>query len=483
MKPIVVRTVWVALAALLGFTCLAIFHYPTDADTTWQQRDHSVSLSLATLSQSQHVKWKLQGGNVESSQEQAIIKEDLRINFQPLLDVVPHSFQRQLLSGLPYLWSHPGPEGLFRQSYARLLRLLLDYAHYHHNIQSDPSARTLTWQCTTHEYCGGLGDRLRGVTYALLLAVFSRRRLVVFWEGPEGAFLKPHMINWMDKTLYNLLRRGEDPSYDSPQNLSPFTFSFHVVLDRSGRVRNDITAEDMQYYQRVIGSNQTHVVISTNLEPSSLLDGERSGDQEWIRAGLQWSGLSHLSPTQLDDIMGVAFRYLFRLKTELWEEVELAREVLGLASPTPYTALHVRTGFAGMSHHVELVRHPKLEHNITVWQSSLKCAFQTADRRLGNGSVLFLATDSYLVKDMAVALYGARVRTLRNYLLHVDKLEKESSLELGASEREGVWVVWVEFLLLAQAEVLVRADSGYSVVAGLVAGMDGNRTVHSSNCQ
>lgn len=233
----------------------------------------------------------------------------------------------------------------------------------------------------------------------------------------------------------------------------------------------------MKYYQQVIGSNSTNVIITTNMEPSSLLDPQRNGDQEWIRSGLMWMGLSHLTPAELDDVVGLIFRFLFRLDSKVLEEVQVALGVLGLQD-SPYTALHLRTGFAGMAHQ-ELERHPKLMHDISDWHSGLQCALDAADRAAAGDTgrgLVFLATDSNLVKDLAVSKYGNRVRTLRNSLIHVDRLVKQRHVAT-TDEAEGVVVVWVELLLLARAEVLVRGESGYSWTSGLLCGLNNNRTI------
>ena len=257
-------------------------------------------------------------------------------------------------------------------------------------------------------------------------------------------------------------------------------FKFQVILDSSGKIANDVSSQDMQYYQRVIGSNSTNVIITTNLEPSALLDPQRSGDQEWIRSGLVWTGLSHLTPAELDNVVGLVFRFLFRIDDKVLEEMQVALGVLGLQSP--YTALHLRTGFAGMAHQ-ELKRHPKLMHDTSDWHSGLQCALSVADKMTGdNGSgLVFLATDSNLVKDLATAKYGHRVHTLRNSLIHVDKVAKQSHV-VSTDEAEGMVVVWVELLLLARAEVLVRGESGYSWTAGLLCGLNDNRTVLINHC-
>ena len=484
MKRAVRQFVCVLPAALLGFTCLALLSFPTESPQAYDGHTSTGPyLRFFTPTQVEGlVKWERLGGWEE---EENSSTTTVKYKNQPFLDNVPHFFQEKLLRGLPYLFSHPGPEGLFRRKYSRLLQLLIDYTTLHDQLHGNTTSRTLTWWCSIHSYCGGLGDRVRGVAYALLLAIFSRRRLVIYWEDqPEGQYLAPHMINWQDKALYDFLRLIDGNNNAPPLQdnfLDPFLCQFQVILD-NGKLKNDVDFTDMAYYQRVIGSNTTHVVVSTNLEPSSLLDPQRYGDQEWIRAGMRWSNLAHLTATELDNIVGLVFRYLFTVPDKLWAEVYFASEVLGLRPPRPYVALHLRTGFAGMGSQEELARHPKLEHSVSVWNSSLDCAVHTADAYLGVHSPVFLATDSDLVKDIALAKYGARIHTLKSPLVHLDKFSRDPPVELSVREKEGVLVVWVEFLLLAQAEILVRGESGYSWIAGLVSGMHGNRTVSTKHC-
>jgi hypothetical protein len=275
---------------------------------------------------------------------------------------------------------------------------------------------------------------------------------------------------------------GSGDALNSPLDFNPTFFSFHCILTESGMLANDVSHNDMAYYQRVIASNESDVIIATNLEPSSLLKPERNGNQKWIMDGLRWCGLLHLSPVELDEVVGIVFRYLFTIDERVIREMLLARESLGIAG-VPYTALHIRTGFAGMGEQFEeLSHHPKLEHNVSKWHSAMQCAREMADRHLGHDSPIFLATDSNLVKDIAISKYSHRIRTLRNTLVHVDRLAKQPHVP-GDTEVEGVIVVWVEFLILAQAETLVRGDSSYSWIAGLLCGLHGNRTLSTEHCR
>lgn len=482
MKRVATKVVLILLAVLLGFTTLALYHSPSPR--------HLQSFpSFPQFSPWKHeVVWKSYGeeasdpnGNGNANLDERTSDSDYKILKPDFLESVPKFFQEQLLNVLP-LQSFYGLESrtIFRPQYARFLKALLDYTNYHKSLKTAPLGRTLTWQCSMSEYCGGLGDRLRGVAYTLLLSIFSRRRLIVFWEGEnEGSYLRPHLVDWTDDAAYQLLRNDERAS-TSDSFSQPHVFKFQVVMEKSGKITNDVSSADMHYYQNVIGSNFTHVVLSTNLEPSSLLDSTRNGDQDWIRDGLHWTGLSHLHPRQLDEVVGIIFRYLFRLDEKVLREVQKASEVLGLHL-YPYTALHLRTGFAAMDHHEELIRHPKLQQNVSEWHSSLRCAVATADWAVGNGSLVFLATDSNVVKSVAVVRYGPRIRTLSNVLIHVDKLDKRVHTP-DPSEKEGVLVVWVEFLLLMRAKVLVMGESGFAWTASILAGMHSNQTINTKHC-
>ena len=459
------------LAVVFGFTFLTLLYHSSPLKTQGRYIVQSLRngstfppLLLPPLNQGL-VEWRLYGDmeTEDLSEDNLGLNED-----QYISEAMLNPFQSVLLGGIPLNCYH-GSQPSLSTKYERFLQTLNEYTKYHNSLGKRSPARTLVWQCSG--FCGGLGDRIRGITYTLLLAMFSRRKLIIFWEDkPEGKLLLPHMVNWKNDVIYESIRNSK----------SFHVFEFHVVMTKSGAIVNDVSEQNIEYYLKTIGGNETNIVISTNLEPSSLLNEHQNGRQDWIGAGLQWSGLSHLQPSELDDLVGVSFRYLFKLNVEVLVGMQLASEVLGL-HVFPYTALHIRTGFAGNKQYEELVQHPKLQHSDTEWDSALACAVFTADRLVGKGSLVFLATDSLLVKYMALTKYGSRIRTLNNTLIHVDKLGKTSHFS-DAIEREGVMVLWVEFLLLAQAKVQVRGESGYPWTAGLLCGLHGSWVVNSTNC-
>ena len=178
-----VRFAIVVFAALLGFTSLALLHAPSDSYDFLSRYKSSVKwTSYVTLSKDATSHYT-QGNHASKN--------------------VSTLFQKRLLKSLPV----PCAKGaIIDKKYSRFLKSLQTYANFHRVIKNSGS-RTLTWQCSMQEYCGGLGDRIRGVSYALLLAMFSRRKLVIFWEGPsEGTYLHPYMVDWRDERVYGFLR-------------------------------------------------------------------------------------------------------------------------------------------------------------------------------------------------------------------------------------------------------------------------------------
>ena len=417
------------------------------------------------------VQWKLYGrGRISTLRRTSERKEVVDShNSAVMLESVPKRLQQSMLNGFP-LDCHPGPEGIFKRVYAKVLQSMAKYSASHKVLKATPSSRTLTWRCRS--WCAGLGDRLRGITYSLLLAMFSKRRLIIFFDGMhEGKFLQPNLIDWRDEAAFQFLRnkvqKGAVGAYSDP-------YSFHVnilIAGQDGVAKYNIPASKMAKYLEIVGSKRSHVVISTNIMPSNLTHPSESGNQKWIASAAKWSGLSSLTDDEANDIVGLAIRYLFKVDNNLLEALQSARDILGLTGP--YIALHVRTGFAGMAHSEHF--HWKFQRKSTQWSADYERAMSAADRFLGNDSLIFLATDSNQVKDMAIKMYPQRFRSLDNELVHVDHLKKTAAL--GASENEGILVVWIELFLLAQANTLVMGGSGFPWLAGLLCGLPANRTI------
>ena len=136
-----------------------------------------------------------------------------------LLHNFSHSFKESLLGGIPLECPVGGDDSVLviPKTYEGFLMTLRKYATDHAAMRKSYPMRTLVWRCIAYQICGGLGDRLRGITYSLLLAIFSRRNLVIMWGD---SFLHSHMIKWKDKTVALMM-------------LTSFVSSQLIVLRRS----------------------------------------------------------------------------------------------------------------------------------------------------------------------------------------------------------------------------------------------------------
>ena len=346
----------------------------------------------------------------------------------------------------------PGSEGLFPNKYDKFLLSLAEYATFHRTI---PNARRLIWTCGPREgICGGLVDRLRGIALTLLLAVFSRRRLLLYWGMPNGEqiYLKPNLIDWRVPEMF------EDD----------FVAAFQI--------KDTMSHENLTLAMETIGSNLTVVALATNLELEVV--NKQSYRPQWLIDGMKQTGLDLLTNKEINEIFGIAFRYLFRISDDVIMKVNRAKFLFGLQKRN-YVAVHIRTGFVGSLNPEE--PHDKLLYSRNQWEQMLKCAVTVANNSIGLSSPIFLATDSNQVKYLATELYGSRYKTLEINLTHVDGIDKE----IGPNEAEidGLLSGWVDFFLLAQSYVHVRSGSdwvqgsGFALGASHLCGLPKSRTV------
>lgn len=364
--------------------------------------------------------------------------------------------------GALQLKCHPDSNGdATKRRHEMLMKNLRDYSLQH---KRQNNGRVLVWMCTTVDWCGGIADRLKGITYSLLLALFTRRQLLLTWNTAEQKLLHHNALKWSTK-------EREVQEYGMPLSLFSITQGYGIDKEPS------LAKKIIEYM------NGPHKVIyfSTNLEPSSLINSNKSFGIQWISHGLQVVGLANYTSRELDELVGLVFRYLFVFDQRLVTKLRSVKAHLGLEGVL-YVGIHIRTGFVGTAHQ-EDSDHPKLLHLKSQWETVLDCAIAVAARNLGDDGLLFLASDSVLVKEMASLKYGSRVRTQNITLQHIDKLPKKPTdnggdeLELSAIEG-----MWTDLLLLAESYLLVATDSGFSSLAGHLCGLPRNRTIHGFAC-
>ena len=381
------------------------------------------------------------------------------------------------------------------EKYAKFLEVLSIYTVFHKRERQREGARRLVWVCDAHRACGGLADRVKGVAYALILSILSRRVLLLDWRDRkfgEQEYLQPNIIDWRLTTeekkraypeedyesYYDLVELAGQGNLSKEAQAPADSVLFLHIFSILGGIGVDSSAEDLQNNLEAIYGSWNWILLESNMEPSSLVNGTKTASLEWIAQGMAGLGLDKLPPHDIDNIVGLVFRYLFRFSAEILQEAAAAREVLGLNNAA-YVGVHVRTGFAG-SVQRESIEHPKLYRTAQQWGKTLSCASNHATETLGPTALLFLATDSNLVKSKSHR-YGGRYRCLDNTVVHLDRLERTPH-EAGDVEREGVLSVWVELILLAESHSIVMGESGFSFLAHSLCFIPEANTINGLTC-
>ena len=365
---------------------------------------------------------------------------------------------------------YPGEYGFFPPKYQKFINLLTEYTM---NESKMSNKRVLAWHCRSDHPCGGIGDRLRGVLTTFALAIFSRRRFVMYWEAPsENLYLRPNMINWDDKQTIDEIKLSKK----NDTNVQKFIV--RIIAPNYFSVAQRL--KSWQSHLSIIRGDTPIVALATNIEVDSLLSNYTTTGQKWIREGLNQAGLANLSKRDLIDLLGIVFRYLFVLEPSLINEVKNAMTVLGIDG-IPYVGLHIRTGFHG-SHTVRDDPNIKYIKDRTKWMKILQCAVDRANKYIGNNSYIFLATDSPLVRDLAMSKFGLRFRSLDIGGFHVDKMNKQSHV-ITNEEDKGIVSMLVDVILLARSYILVRWSSSYAHIAAVICGIPKKRNINSFTCK
>ena len=358
---------------------------------------------------------------------------------------------------------YPGEYGFFPPKYQKFINLLAEYTR---NESKMSNKRVLAWHCRSYG-CGGIGDHLRGVLSTFALALFSKRRFVMYWGAPsENLYLRPNMINWDDKQAIDKIRQSKKNDNNVKKlyvNSVPFFFK----------------RKTWQSYLSIIQGDTPIVALATNIAVHSLLSSYTTTGQKWIKEGLHQAGLANLSTRDLINLLGIVFRYLFVLDPSLINEVKSAMTLLGIDG-IPYVGLHIRTGFDG-SHTVKDDSNIKCIKDRNKWMKALQCAVDRANKYTGNNSYIFLATDSPLVRDLAVSKFGLRFRSLDIRGFHIGKMKQPHVIT--NEEDKGIVSMLVDVILLARSYILVHWSSGYAHMAAVMCGIPQKRDIDSFTCE
>ena len=387
-----------------------------------------------------------------------------------------------------------------KRTWLKFKSTLKTYASFHHEQLQQLKAgnhtvRTLTWSCHDSVKCSGIGDQFYKIQEALIYAIAFKRVLTLHWNAATyetTKYLRPNRIDW---TYFNR---------------SQGMHEYHNV--ELNNITMMMSAEQFeQFYNLLGGENHTHVTVTHELKVPFLKGMSLAvKTHPGMRAVLKKSGVTTVitdknSRLSLKFLSGKLLRYLFQFSGSVVDTVDQVQRQLGIDGK-PYLAVHIRTGFLGMEQEeVGNFSSRKIYRNSTDWKQTLACSVNLAYNMFGLESSIFLATDSEIVKRLAVEEYGKRFVMINVTLQHVAYTKKETTasklkertviktLHTASSESaptqsmnpidgvDGYVATWIEFLLLARASAMVHSISGFSTTAAQYCSM--RNQFHLPNCR
>ena len=387
------------------------------------------------------------------------------------------------LSGCKTIGQYEETQSIVRAAWSTFKGHMDNYIDFHRQQlqklkSGDSSVRTLTWSCYNPLECCGIGDQLYNIQQALVYAIISNRVLSLHWNPASYEtmkYLKPNKIDW---TYFNR-SQGMKDRHSRDQ--------YRVGMTR--------TAEYYEpFYVQLMSEDHVHLTVNHELQVPFIRGMRVAAASTTINETLARFGITTLliensTRVPLEVFSGELLRYLFLFDSSVVEKVDQIQQQLGMMNK-PYLAIHIRTGFLGMEQEEgKRFNSRKAFRNSIDWEKTIACSIRLAGDLYGPEHSIYLATDSNLVKKLALSKYGNRIKmanlTLQHAALTNPKLPwikieaahkpstnfpEASSDNMAAAVNisgvDGYMATWVDFLLMARTNALVHSISGFSVTAG-----------------
>ncbi|BGP43573.1 hypothetical protein JCM10449v2_007614 [Rhodotorula kratochvilovae] len=328
-----------------------------------------------------------------------------------------------------------------------------DYEKMHAEmLEGKREPKFISYHCEQGINCGGLGDRLLGMTSAFFFGLVTQRAFLAEWQSPvplDVVFDSPH-VNWSH---------------------SSYTADQHPVLGQK-RLASSAAELDIIHFDR-LSVDATFGTVSWNpkigRKPTPGFERRDMAYQApWIKfytnRGMIYRSFKYKHLQKSLDRLGLqpttAFacisEYLFKPKPPALDLITQYTSVLAL--PTVFSVgIHIRTGDQSM-------RDPEYDRVNTVKRhvSFFRCARELGETyaRKDQRVVFYLVTDSAHLKRDAQ-------RVLGNKLVTTDMVPQHVHQKSG--HVDGVMNAVVEDWILAKADMLVATqDSGFGKLASFM---------------
>ncbi|CAF3400756.1 unnamed protein product [Rotaria sp. Silwood2] len=324
------------------------------------------------------------------------------------------------------------PWTLATRNNARLIRLykkynlLLNLTAFKTNYLSK---KTIIYSCAS--FCGGWGDRLRGITSVYILALLTNRRFMIDMNYPCDILtvIQPNFVNWTYVKHNKSEKRTRLFINTMPSWQKTYRTSISNMIQSTDFVKTWLPYDDI-----VIATNSDYMTPA--LRNSYMLNKTR-----------QLLGRIPVSQATMQTLFALIFELLFKPSVAVRNRVD---SVLVNSRHRHLICLHIRIG-----------KNPTnpFDHSFTARANTTKAMIKFIDNYLLNksSSLVFVAADSGQAVSDILRHYPKSSMTITGPILHIDRFDSQSPTIC-----DGFIKVIADFYLLGECKTSLLSNSGFS---------------------
>lgn len=288
--------------------------------------------------------------------------------------------------------------------------------------------KTMIYSCQS--FCGGWGDRLRGILSAYVLALLSDRHFMIDmnYPCPISNVLEPNFVNWT-----------------------------YISFGSSNRTR--LTINTMRSYETAYRDQIARTISSENFTQvwSSYDDIYLSTNSDYMRPALnnvymtnktrELFGSLSISQITMQNMFPLFYELLFKPANAVQKRVDL---VLSSSLHRQLICFHIRIG-----------KNPTnpYDHAFTKRVNTTEAMIDFTDKNFipKNASLVFVTSDSGQAISDVLRHYSNSSMTVVGPILHIDRFDRRSSTVC-----EGFLKVLADFYVLGECQISLVSKSGFS---------------------
>ena len=293
------------------------------------------------------------------------------------------------------------------------------------------STTNVIYKCKS--YCGGLGDRLRGITTSYIIALLSGRNFIIDMTHPceMAKILKPHLYDWTLRLPHHDKNRSKMVinAIDNMAEMIPLFMG-------SNFVKKWLPFDDIEIFTNL------NLVATVFMNPS-LQDNE-----------LVQMVSSVMSPNEvhLNSFFPIIFEILFQPTVEILKVIDPVLSMI-TNSRKPVICLHIRVGKNPTNpNDADFSDRKNIIDDMISFISNY-----TMNMR--NRTWIMAMSDSQTAVDTVLRKFPNNSFTAPGPILHIDRPTT------FVDHCEGFSKVVIDFYLLGECDALILSNSGFSGLA------------------